>query len=248
MRNSFGAGVVLAAAQVGVGSGLGVLDWPLSFSVMRGWGQLLTWVGFIFAVGVAGGAVSDGARCVAPARCSASGAAWRPPVPPRWAVRLLIGLALLWGERLPPVADLLWGVAAGLAGVIGLVALYRGLAIGRMGIVAPVSAVLTASLPALFGVLTEGMPGASKLVGFALALLGIWLVAGTGGLGGARDGLGLALLAGCGFGVFVHPGASRQGRARSSGRLLPRALARWGWCCPSHSADASSCSRIPGCS
>ena len=57
MRNSFGVGAVLAAAQVGVGSGLGVLDWPLSFSAIRGWGQLLTWVAFIFAVGVAGGAV-----------------------------------------------------------------------------------------------------------------------------------------------------------------------------------------------
>ena len=57
MRNSFGVGGVLAAAQVGVGSGLGVLDWPLSFSAIRGWGQLLTWVAFIFAVSVAGGAV-----------------------------------------------------------------------------------------------------------------------------------------------------------------------------------------------
>ncbi len=149
---------------------------------------------------------------------------------------LLIGLALLWGEQLPPVADLLWGVAAGLAGVIGLVALYRGLAIGRMGIVAPVSAVLTASLPALFGVLTEGMPGALKLVGFALALLGIWLVAGTGGSVGAHNGLGLALLAGCGFGVFfilVHrAGASAvfwplvAARAGSLGVVLPVALGR----------------------
>jgi len=149
---------------------------------------------------------------------------------------LLIGLALLWGEQLPPVADLLWGVAAGLAGVIGLVALYRGLAIGRMGIVAPVSAVLTASLPALFGVLTEGMPGALKLVGFALALLGIWLVAGTGGSVGAHNGLGLALLAGCGFGVFfilVHrAGASAvfwplvAARASSLGLVLPVALGR----------------------
>jgi drug/metabolite transporter (DMT)-like permease len=149
---------------------------------------------------------------------------------------LLIGLALLWGERLPPVADLVWGVAAGLAGVVGLVSLYRGLAIGRMGIVAPVSAVLTAALPALFGVLTEGLPGALKLVGFVLALLGIWLVAGTGESVGAPDGLGLALLAGCGFGIFfilVHrAGASAvfwplvAARAGSLGVVLPFALGR----------------------
>jgi drug/metabolite transporter (DMT)-like permease len=115
---------------------------------------------------------------------------------------LLIVLALVWGEPLPSTTYLGWGLAAGLAGAVGLASLYRALAIGQMGMVAPVSAVLTAALPALFGALTEGMPGALKLTGFGLALLGIWLVAGTGASGGARDGLGLALLAGCGFGIF----------------------------------------------
>jgi hypothetical protein len=57
MRNSFGAGIVLAAAQLGVGNGLGILDTPLSLSAMRGWGHALTWVAFMFAVGVAGGVV-----------------------------------------------------------------------------------------------------------------------------------------------------------------------------------------------
>src|SRR5215212_9526486 len=115
---------------------------------------------------------------------------------------LLIGLALVWSEPLPSAMDLGWGLAAGLAGVVGLAALYSALAVGQMGMVAPVSAVLTAALPALFGVLTEGLPGALKLAGFGLALLGIWLVAGTGRSVGPRDGLGLALLAGCGFGIF----------------------------------------------
>jgi drug/metabolite transporter (DMT)-like permease len=115
---------------------------------------------------------------------------------------LLIGLALLWGEPLPSYTDLGWGLAAGLAGVIGLASLYRALAVGQMGVVAPLSAVLTAALPALFGVITEGTPGALKLIGFGLALLGIWLVAGAGTAAGGRDGLGLAVLAGCGFGIF----------------------------------------------
>jgi drug/metabolite transporter (DMT)-like permease len=105
-----------------------------------------------------------------------------------------------------------------------------------MGTVAPLSAVLTAALPALFGVLTEGMPGALKLVGFGLALLGIWLIAGTGASVGARDGLGLALLSGCGFGMFfilVHrAGASAifwplaAARIGSLGLVLPIALGR----------------------
>jgi len=137
---------------------------------------------------------------------------------------LLIVLALVWGESLPSVIYLGWGLAAGLAGSVGLASLYRALAVGQMGMVAPLSAVLTAALPALFGVLTEGMPGALTLVGFGLALVGIWLIAGTGASVGARDGLGLALLSGCGFGMFfilVH-------RAGESAIFWPLAAARIG--------------------
>lgn len=115
---------------------------------------------------------------------------------------LLIGLALLWGEPLPTAGDLGWGFVAGLAGAVGLAALYQALAVGQMGTVAPVSAVLTAALPALFGGLTEGLPDLRQLAGFGLALLSIWLVVGRGGSAGRRTGLGLAGLAGCGFGVF----------------------------------------------
>jgi drug/metabolite transporter (DMT)-like permease len=149
---------------------------------------------------------------------------------------LLIVLAVVWGEPLPSTTHLGWGLAAGLAGAVGLASLYRALAVGQMGMVAPVSAVLTAALPALFGVLTEGMPGALKLAGFGLALLGIWLVAGAGASAGARDGLGLALLAGCGFGIFfilVHRAGANAifwplaaARIGSLGLVLPVALGR----------------------
>ncbi|MBK9715660.1 MAG: DMT family transporter [Kouleothrix sp.] len=149
---------------------------------------------------------------------------------------LLIVLALVWGEPLPAAADLGWGLAAGLAGAVGLAALYRALAIGQMGMVAPLSAVLTAALPALFGVLSDGLPGARTLAGFGLALLAIWLVAGTGAARGARDGLGLAVLAGCAFGLFfilVHrAGASAvfwplvAARIGSLGLVLPIAIGR----------------------
>lgn len=149
---------------------------------------------------------------------------------------LLLSLALVWGESLPSTTDLLWGLAAGLAGAVGLAALYRALAIGRMGLVAPVSAVLTAALPALFGILTAGMPGVPKLAGFALALLGIWLVAGTGESTGSRAGLGLAVLAGFGFGLFfilVHRAGENAvfwplaaARVGSLGFVLPIAFAR----------------------
>ncbi len=44
-------------------------------------------------------------------------------------------------------ADLAWGVAAGAVGLLGVVLLYRGLAIGPMSVVAPLTAVLSAVVP-----------------------------------------------------------------------------------------------------
>ena len=89
---------------------------------------------------------------------------------------LLLTLALLWKEPIPEPSDLLWGGLAGLAGVLGLLAFYSALARGKMGIVAPVSAVLTAALPVLFSVFTAGLPTLLQLGGFVLALLAIMLI------------------------------------------------------------------------
>ena len=149
---------------------------------------------------------------------------------------LLIGLALAWREPFPSATDLGWGVAAGVVGMVGLASLYRALAVGQMGLVAPVSAVLTAALPALFGALTEGLPGALKLTGFGLALMGIWLVAGAGASAGTGKGLGLAFLAGCAFGTFfilLHRAGENlifwplvAARVGSLGLALPITLAR----------------------
>jgi drug/metabolite transporter (DMT)-like permease len=115
---------------------------------------------------------------------------------------LLVALALAWSEPIPSGDDLAWGGAAGLAGVTGLTAQYRALAVGRMGIVAPVAAVLGTAVPVLVAALTEGLPGASQMVGFVLAIAGVWIIARPELSGGRTDGLGLAVLAGLGFGAF----------------------------------------------
>jgi drug/metabolite transporter (DMT)-like permease len=91
---------------------------------------------------------------------------------------------------------------AGLAGAVGLVAFYQALAVGRMGIVAPIAAMLSAALPVLFGVLIEGLPGPLQLIGFVLAFIAVGLISGLGVAKGSTRGLGLALLAGLGFGSF----------------------------------------------
>lgn len=115
-------------------------------------------------------------------------------------------LAWLTGENVPPRSELLWGAAAGIAGAFGIAALYKALSIGRMGIVAPVASVLTAMLPVLVGMRTEGLPDRWQFGGFGLALLSIWLIARPDGELGSRRGLGLAVLAGIMFGLFLVAG------------------------------------------
>ncbi len=119
---------------------------------------------------------------------------------------LMLLLAWLTGEPVPPRSSLWWGVAAGVSGAFGIAALYKALAIGRMGIVAPVASVITGILPVLFAIRTEGMPDRIQLAGFALALVSIWLVARPSGEIDSHRGLGLAVLAGVMFGLFLVAG------------------------------------------
>ena len=121
-----------------------------------------------------------------------------------FGVLLLAGLALLWQERVPAPAHLFYGGIAGIAGALGLVALYRGLATGNMGVVAPLTAVVAAGLPVLAGIFSVGLPSSEKLLGFGFAFAGIWTISRHGhGPILARRALLLALLAGFGFGLFL---------------------------------------------
>lgn len=119
---------------------------------------------------------------------------------------LMLLLALLTRERIPAWPSLGWGAVAGAFGAFGLAALYKGLAIGRMGVVAPVAAVVTGILPVLVGLKTEGIPDHWQLAGFALALVSIWLIAKPSGEIDSHRGLGLAVLAGVMFGLFLIAG------------------------------------------
>lgn len=115
---------------------------------------------------------------------------------------LLVTLALIGKEPVPAPVDLLWGGLAGVAGMIGVLSFYAALARGKMGSAAPVSAVLTAALPVLFSAFTAGLPTPLQLGGFALAGLAIALISCQQRTAEPSTGMGLALLAGCGFGCF----------------------------------------------
>jgi drug/metabolite transporter (DMT)-like permease len=115
---------------------------------------------------------------------------------------LFLGLAILGQEAMPPVSDLLWGALAGLSGAVGLGGLYSALASGRMGLAAPMVGVIAAIIPVIVSILSNGIPTAIQLVGFAVGIVSLWLVSYSGGQLPARQILILALVAGLGFGGF----------------------------------------------
>ncbi len=115
---------------------------------------------------------------------------------------LLLVLVPLSREPIPPLQDWLWGGAAGLAGGIGLLVLYRALAQGRMSVTAPVSALLAAALPVLVGIIMDGNPGAWVLFAFVLALAAVWLVSGGEGLAINFGDLHQPAIAGIAFSAF----------------------------------------------
>jgi drug/metabolite transporter (DMT)-like permease len=117
---------------------------------------------------------------------------------------LLVTFALLSHETLPPFASAGWAAAGGITGAIGLACLYRGLSFGSSATVAPTAAVITAALPVVFSGFTAGWPHTTRLAGFVLAMLGIWLVArASTGDPISTHGLRLAIVAGIGFGLFL---------------------------------------------
>jgi drug/metabolite transporter (DMT)-like permease len=115
---------------------------------------------------------------------------------------LMVIAALVTAEKFTTPADLGWGALSGLFGMVGVGCLFQGFVMGRMGVVAPVSAVLAAGFPVIFEALTRGLPNELQLAGFAAALVGIWLLSRPERLSGPPKGLGMAVLAGLGFGGF----------------------------------------------
>ena len=105
----------------------------------------------------------------------------------------------------PSAGDFAWAVLAGVGSATGSLFLFRGLSRGRMGLVAPVSAVGAATVPVLVGVALGERPTWLVWAGVLVALPGIWLVSRettTGRTGGSRGALLDGVLAGAGFGVL----------------------------------------------
>ena len=120
-------------------------------------------------------------------------------------VMAALAVALLPGSLYSAV-DIAWGLAAGAVGLLGVVLLYSGLAVGPMSVVAPLTAVLSAVVPVVVGVARGERPGALALVGVVIAIPAMVLIGRepSGGSGGrlTRGALVSALSAGVSFGGF----------------------------------------------
>jgi len=109
----------------------------------------------------------------------------------------------------PSQGDLLWGAAAGLTGGIGVALLYHALAIGRMAVVAPTTAVCAVAIPVVVSVLPGERPAPLGVAGIALGIVSIVLVSqqpqpeATASPRGRQSGVGIALASGIAIGFFL---------------------------------------------
>lgn len=149
--------------------------------------------------------------------------AWAVAAASQGTAAILTVLLVISNPGEPAMGSLLWGIAGGLGSGAGNVLIYRGLAQGRMAVVAPISAIAAAALPVLVGFLTGDRPSATQAIGVVMALPAIWLVSGGASLRDAnRADAMTGLLAGLGFGVQF----SALGQVPADAGLTPLALSQ----------------------
>jgi drug/metabolite transporter (DMT)-like permease len=122
---------------------------------------------------------------------------------------VLVALALPFlPPATPRTADLWWGAIAGLTGGVGVALLYYALSIGTMSVVAPTTAVAAVALPVLTSIALGERPSLVAVAGILLGVVSIVMVGlqsdnRHGVKTGVRTGVGYALLAGLGVGLFL---------------------------------------------
>ena len=118
---------------------------------------------------------------------------------------LIAAVVIVRGTRVMPGPWIVAGVIAGLAGLVGLSAVYRGMAIGVVSVVSTIAATGPV-VPIVVGLVLGERPSLLQFAGIVMTLAGIALLAfdrrpHAGGK--LVPGVGLALLAALAFGVFL---------------------------------------------
>jgi drug/metabolite transporter (DMT)-like permease len=125
------------------------------------------------------------------------------------AFALMFALALAQHGKFLSGASIVWALTAGASGGFSLAIFYRTLAFGKMGLTAPIAALVGAAIPTLVDIVREGAPSLWTIAGFLVASFAIWLIArpepqdlDVEKASGRPGVVGMAALAGVGFAGF----------------------------------------------
>jgi len=138
---------------------------------------------------------------------------------------VLLALPLFPGGPLTG-ATALWGAAAGVTGGAGVALLYYGFAVGRVSVVAPVTAVCSITIPVVVAFGLGERPGAVAAGGIALAIASVALISRhedpAATVAGRDRSVAIALASGVAIGAFLVCLA----RAGTASGLWPLVVAR----------------------
>jgi len=149
----------------------------------------------------------------------------------------LLAVCEFTAAPLPHRTEFLEAALGGVEGSLALVAFYRALSMGAMGLTAALTGLLTALVPVLFGLWSEGLPMPLAIAGLVLGCIAIWLIAHSPGHGTPPMALFLGAVSGTGFGLqlILFKLASKDGvlwaltSARIGGVLGMLAILLFAW-------------------
>lgn len=122
----------------------------------------------------------------------------------QWLGVPFVAVAALFIDSSYIAQDVAMGALAGLGSAIGVLALYRGFAVGSVGIVAPVASTVAAALPIVVGLAGGERPSAIVAGGLVLGLVSVILVGYVPGKARLSTGsIVHGLVSGAGFGLMV---------------------------------------------
>jgi len=141
-------------------------------------------------------------------------------------VVVALAAPLFPGERML-LSEAGWGVGAGVTGAVGVALLYYGLAVGRVSVVAPVTAVCAIAIPVVVAGALGERPAPLAVCGIGAAVLSVGLISRgvdpAGSPAAVRDrSIFIALASGAAIGAFLVCLA----RAGTRSGLWPLVVAR----------------------
>ena len=90
---------------------------------------------------------------------------------------LLLTVALVRGDWHAPLGYVWWGIGLGISGLVAMIAFYRALALGPMGLVSPLVAIAVV-VPVVVGFASGEVPSSMEIAGIVIAFIGVLLASG----------------------------------------------------------------------